>query len=59
MAPHYELHCTDCPFRAAVEGELSAVHDEIEAHREERGAGPTEHFVNVRCTRSSPRSTAE
>lgn len=43
----YELECTDCSFQATVVGEFDEVFEDIEAHREECSAGPTEHFVNV------------
>jgi hypothetical protein len=43
----YRLDCTDCSFQATVVGTRADVSDEIDAHREEQDAGPTEHFVNV------------
>lgn len=47
MEECYELDCTDCPFETTVVGEFEAVFDEIEAHRQEQGADPHAHFVNV------------
>lgn len=47
MTERYELDCTECSFRTTVTGEFTDVLDEIDAHREEQQAGPTEHFVNV------------
>lgn len=47
MNSRFELECTDCSFRTKVVGEFDEVFDDIEAHREEQSAGPTEHFVNI------------
>lgn len=43
----YELSCTDCTFETTAEGSFFAALDVADAHQEEHGDAPTEHFVNV------------
>ena len=42
----YDLECTDCSFRRAVEGEHPEVFDVIESHRAERAEFHFDHVVN-------------
>lgn len=43
----FELDCTDCSFDTTILGEYDAVRDEIDAHQQDRGAEPADHFVTV------------
>lgn len=47
VSPRFELDCTECSFQTTMACEFDEVFDVIEAHRDERYAGPTEHFVNI------------
>lgn len=41
------LDCVDCRFETTVAGGLEAALLAADSHREDRDAGPADHFVNV------------
>lgn len=43
----YKLVCTYCSFETTVEGSFLDALDIADNHQEERGAQPSDHFVNV------------
>lgn len=42
----FELTCTDCTFETTVDGSFYDALDVADAHQEEHGVAPTDHFVN-------------
>lgn len=45
-AKTYELLCTDCSFEATVQGSFHEALDVAEAHQDDYGKAPADHFVN-------------